>query len=746
MKRIKRGFDNGGRKMSGDGARPLISRLSELESELRLISSRVDNSVRLDDKVKLEKELAKIRDSVADFSSKFSGEMELSSDRLRKEIESVGKNLEMKIRDLSKGAHAELTGEKGEFENSLKKLREEVEKISREVNGEIKDLAKDVEMNSRVRFEEIENSLKRIRGDIDGISKSVVKEVNELEARMKKNSNVELDKKVAYLEKISGDFVRVEDRVRLERELSRVKENLSGVFMNLSEEVSGSSRKLKFNIEDLSKRLSEEIKRVEDVLGKDFNSGKAEFDKSLKNIEKEMRDIVLKFSREYDNLSKEVSSEIKGINERVEKIILDEKNDNGYLVKDFDKKINSFVSKFSKDNENLSKKINIEIKNVYDKLDSVDSLRKEVSAFSLALRDDEKSFGKRLGKGIKKVAIDLDKKIERLSKRTFGRIVELEDKLSGCLVGRDRDEIEREIKDLKEEMSRLFSGLVGDLKNVGDRVQLELEDFSRDIRGDFVVLAKDVEKIFSFDSDKRLGVLERERDNYLKISDGVKVKDEISKIRGDVEELSVRIDDDAKFSSKRIDERFKDMEVKIDRQVRELSNRINANSTIELSRKVAVLEKELKAISAGLDRENDEVENLKKKFEDRLFMLESDLVKVNKRVDDEVGKDISISLEGSEVAKNLNDKIREVDARVSDFEGRVDLENEKIYDRLSESLDLMMFWEKKLNRLKSGGDEGLVFSRIASKKRANQIGVIRERKKVLERLRRSHMKRRIGKR
>ncbi len=746
MKRIKRGFDNGGRKMSGDGARPLISRLSELESELRLISSRVDNSVRLDDKVKLEKELAKIRDSVADFSSKFSGEMELSSDRLRKEIESVGKNLEMKIRDLSKGAHAELTGEKGEFENSLKKLREEVEKISREVNGEIKDLAKDVEMNSRVRFEEIENSLKRIRGDIDGISKSVVKEVNELEARMKKNSNVELDKKVAYLEKISGDFVRVEDRVRLERELNRVKENLSGVFMNLSEEVSGSSRKLKFNIEDLSKRLSEEIKRVEDVLGKDFNSGKAEFDKSLKNIEKEMRDIVLKFSREYDNLSKEVSSEIKGINERVEKIILDEKNDNGYLVKDFDKKINSFVSKFSKDNENLSKKISFEIKNVYDKLDSVDSLRKEVSAFSLALRDDEKSFGKRLGKGIKKVAIDLDKKIERLSKRTFGRIVELEDKLSGCLVGRDRDEIEREIKDLKEEMSRLFSGLVGDLKNVGDRVQLELEDFSRDIRGDFVVLAKDVEKIFSFDSDKRLGVLERERDNYLKISDGVKVKDEISKIRGDVEELSVRIDDDAKFSSKRIDERFKDMEVKIDRQVRELSNRINANSTIELSRKVAVLEKELKAISAGLDRENDEVENLKKKFEDRLFMLESDLVKVNKRVDDEVGKDISISLEGSEVAKNLNDKIREVDARVSDFEGRVDLENEKIYDRLSESLDLMMFWEKKLNRLKSGDDEGLVFSRIASKKRANQIGVIRERKKVLERLRRSHMKRRIGKR
>jgi len=244
-------------------------------------------------------------------------------------------------------------------------------------------------------------------------------------------------------------------------------------------------------------------------------------------------------------------------------------------------------------------------------------------------------------------------------------------------------------------------------------------------------------------------------DGFVRVGDKMKLENDFLKMKSDLEDLSLKTREEAKFSVKRIEESLKDVSGKIAHEIRGLEKRVEANSLLELVRRVNILEKELDSVSVSLNEEDSTVEVLKKNIDDKIFMLEREIEKLNSRLDGIVaeGKEQGVS---DKEGKEMKDKIRELEVKLGNFEGRVDLENEKIYDRLAESLDLMMFWEKKLARLsdepirnKDGGmrnkGEGIrnkderMGDKVLIKKRENQIRGIRERKSVLERLRRSHV-------
>lgn len=665
--------------------RPLVFRLDEIESELRLISSRVDNSVRMDDKVKLEKELSGLRNSVSDFSARFSGRLEFSSSKLKKDIEDITKKLESEIRDLSKGAREDLNSRRGEIEDSLKRLNEEVARVSGNMSKEIKDLSKDVE----------------------GVSAKVGKEVGELEKRMMKNSNVELNKRVGRLEKDMDGAVRVEEKVRLERELSRVRENVNGIFVKLSDEVSERSRKLGFEIVDLSKKVGEDSKKMMEDFGKASVENKDEVDVSLRKARAELDDVARGISRDILYLSKRVDQEMLKLTEDLTKTSIENKGEMEVLIKKLEAGLVNVSMEASEGALEVSRKIDREMAGVQEGLGGVSKLEKDVGVLkgdvldiSVSLKEDRKDLVK---------AIDGD------------------------------------ILELREELKISFGKLNDSLKDVRNKAGLELQDWAGKVNKEIGVLVKGIDREKNFDVNKRVKVLEKERDGFVRIGEHIKFEGEVLKMKNSFDDALLKTSADFNFSLKRVEQNFKETEGKLIREVRELHKKLEVNSKVELERKVSVLEKELTSVARSLDREDDEVDVMKRGFDDRLFLLESGLEKLNVRVDEESVKDVSISLEGSETAKDLNAKIKEVNARVSEAESRADLENEKIYDRLSESLDLMMFWEKKLARLNddnlgrqkvAGGD----FGKVVRKKRASQVGVIRERKKVLERLRESHAK------
>ncbi len=762
--------------------KPLIVRLDEIESELRFISSRVDNSVRVDDKVKLEKELLLLRNSVSDFSAKFSGEMEFSSNRLKSDIESVTKNLEREIRDLSKGSREDLNSRRGEVEESLKKLNEEVQNVSKMTAREIKNFSKDVEMSNNVRFGEVENSLRRLREDVESVSKMVGKEVGDLEKNMKKNSNVELEKRVSHLDKLSDDFVKVEDKVGLERELARTKENLNGIFMKLSEEVSGTSRKLRFEVDDLSKRVTGDMKRMAEDFGKVFGENRDEVGFSLKRLEKGIEEVSVGVSKDVLELSKRIDRENKKrsevVDDELKKIFvkLDSvpelerdvsalKNEVGDVsisleeerldfAKALDKgiggvrdevrlKVEGFTKRIDKEIGAEVLKVDSELSKMSGKVEGVLKLEKSVGFLEdrvheniFSLKEDRKNFSKMLKEEVKGITQDFGTNIKDLSKRLDARFVGFEGELKDCLRAKDKKKFDEGAVVFRRDVEKSFDVVAMDLKNIREKTHAELIDFSRKIEREIVVLAKEIERNSLFEVNKRVRLLEKEREDFVKVGEKVKIEADALKTRNDLEDMTLRSRDEMKFSLKRMGEEIKDLSKVVVRGARETEKKFEKNSVVDVTRRMSVLEKEMDALARGLDRENEEVDILKKGFEDRLFALEKGLERVDVRVDEESVKSQAPSVSDKEIGA-LKDKLKDVDARVSDFEGRVDLENEKIYDRLSESLDLMMFWEKKLSRLNESGTVQ-DFSKVVAKKRANQVGVIRERKKVLEKLRKSH--------
>jgi len=673
---------------SGEGARPLVHRLNEIESELRLISSRVDNSVRVDDKVKLEKELLSLRNNVSDFSARFAGEMEGSSSRLKREIEAVTKNLEMEIRELSKGAREDLNLRRDEIEESIKKLNFEVKSVSSSIAREIKDLGKGVEANTNSRFISVEDSLARLKSEVEGISRLMGSEFNELDKKILKNSTAELEKKVLVLEKLADDSVRLEEKVKLERELGRVKDNLNVLSIKLSDEVSGVSRKLGFEIEDFKKRAKEDFERFSGDMGKVFVGNRNEVSESLKKFDEGLRNFVGKFD-----------SEILGLSRRIDR-----------------------------ENKEGADKVNADLEKLVVKMDGVLGLESEI----VGLKNEVATGARNQEAGISDMKKILDERVKAV-------VVD----------------VGKEIMVLKSEAKKSFDGVALELKDVGKKAGLELRDFVRKIDNEIAVLSKEVSRNSLLEVGSRVRDLEKGMDGFVRIGDKMKLENDFLKMKSDLEDLSLKTREEAKFSVKRIEESLKDVSGKIAHEIRGLEKRVEANSLLELVRRVNILEKELDSVSVSLNEEDSTVEVLKKNVDDKIFMLEREIEKLNSRLD-------GIAAEGKEQGvsdkegKEMKDKIRELEVKLGNFEGRVDLENEKIYDRLAESLDLMMFWEKKLARLsdeptrnKDGGmrnkGEGIRNNderegdKVLIKKRENQIRDIRERKSVLERLRRSHV-------
>ena len=227
----------------------------------------------------------------------------------------------------------------------------------------------------------------------------------------------------------------------------------------------------------------------------------------------------------------------------------------------------------------------------------------------------------------------------------------------------------------------------------------------------------------------KVGVFDSFKGEFEKFREG-SVED-VRRVRGEV------VDGIGEQESK-----IRDVARKFERDIKDLRVSFEKNSVEGVKRDIEVLGKEIDRVVREQEVGAGELGDLKKGVEDRLFDLERGFDVLRERVEELASREGVEDSHLRDVAKEIGGRVKDVGKRVGVLEGRVDVELGKIDGRLRESLDLMMFWEKKFNEFSGKSFVKRSVSGVGNfRSGKKKVSGVEGRKKVLEKLRRGHLRR-----
>ena len=744
--------------------KPLLGRLNEIENNLNLLAEQVLHP-KSEDKIRFfEKKLQAI-DELREVIASFQKADELSkqnfSEKLlgvKNQIEGIHRNKEA-IFEGKKELNSEivkLSKSSGEVDRRLEdidKLKKRVveseqdmsldlSKISRKINSVeeivLKDSKSVFESRKRLddhfaktfsRMSEVEEELtvlgiieKKIGENkkvFDGFVKNSIKKMSSVDLQLKNVDSL----KIRVFENEKEDKIQKKKIVDSILEIEKAREALSRNVIIKNEASNMAFGKVNLQLDTLFDKLSKNDLELSKI---------SILDKSLKDnrlsLEKEILKIRNEFQNKADKTHGVFRDKLRGINEELMKI-----------------------SGIRKSVQMSEKNISVQNNDVLEKMRQVDKRSNEVRKSLVKEKMDIDFEFERVEKGV--VEINRELKVFRDLGFAVNKIEQRKelDKIKKTAIS-DRDYFIRDIADINkffksmkenliqlnafknmsvEDKSILDKRLLGTDKHLGilDKKVVEIGNLEEVISNN---KASFLEKIKIASNDvRRLGVEDR-----LELESAIAgVNSEIDDLREVVSDNKKIILNDFKMSNREMKQASFNDRKNIEAEILTFSKKINRFAK-ELG--------QLDSVKQNIKDDRREEDLAIKVVSDKVDMVEGKLNHLQKYNSSSTGKQ---KLYEESVLKEILDGLKSNDKKIKEVEKEVGTSHDKVYVRLDEIIELVMFWEKRLNKLENYVNE-MDYKRRKSldditssvRKNSAKVEIAKVKKEILSQLKKSHGK------